>query len=99
MDHYRSLAIQLPQIQHRPHCRQQQCCSRNPDDMSEPSAQHGLSCRGDFGQRNWWILLRCQGWLLITIVDFVRPPVTERGVAAPAVVKPLDVAGDVAPGL
>jgi hypothetical protein len=56
-----------------------------------------LSCRGDFGQRNWWIPLRCQGWLLITMVDFVRPPVAERGVTAPGVVKPLDVAHDVAP--
>ena len=37
-----------------------------------------LGCCGDFGQRNEWILLRRQGWLLITIVDFVRPPVTER---------------------
>jgi hypothetical protein len=58
-----------------------------------------LSCRGDFGQRNWWILLRCQCWLLITIVDFVRPPVAERGVSAPGVVKPFDVAVDVAAGL
>jgi UTP-glucose-1-phosphate uridylyltransferase len=50
--------------------------------------QGDLSCRGDFGQRNWWILLRCQCWLLITIVDFVGPSVTERGVSAPTVVKP-----------
>jgi hypothetical protein len=60
---------------------------------------HTLSCREDFGQRNWWILLRCQCWLLITIVDFVRPPVTERGVTAPTIVKPLDIADNVAAGL
>lgn len=33
------------------------------------------------------------------IVDFVRSTVTERGVAASAVVSPLDVADDVAPSL
>jgi hypothetical protein len=58
-----------------------------------------LSRRGDFGQRNWWILLRCQCWLLITIVDFVGPSVTERGVSAPGIVKPLDIADNVAAGL
>ena len=58
-----------------------------------------MGCCGDFGQRNEWILLRFQGWLLITIVDFVGPPVTERGVTAPAVVKPLDIADNVTPGL
>jgi hypothetical protein len=58
-----------------------------------------MSCRGDFGQRNWCSLLRCQGWLLITIVDFVRPAVAERGVPASAVVEALDVADDVASGL
>ncbi|MEC5148905.1 hypothetical protein RCH22_000546 [Cryobacterium psychrotolerans] len=37
-----------------------------------------LSCGGDFGQRTWWFLLRCQGWLLITMVDFVGSAVAER---------------------
>ena len=36
-----------------------------------------LGCCEDFGQRNYWILLRCQGWLLITIVDFVGASVAE----------------------
>ncbi|MEA9985978.1 hypothetical protein [Subtercola sp. RTI3] len=36
-----------------------------------------LGCRAVFGQRIWWFLLRCQGWLLIAIVDFVGASVAE----------------------
>ena len=43
--------------------------------------------------------LRCQGWLLVRVVDFVWPAVIERGVTPPAVVEPLDVGDDITPGL
>ncbi|MEC5150762.1 hypothetical protein RCH22_002403 [Cryobacterium psychrotolerans] len=46
--------------------------------LSEVACTPRLSFCGDFGQRTWWFLLRCQGWLLITMVDFVGSAVAER---------------------
>ena len=42
--------------------------------------------------------LRCQCWLLETVVDLVGSSVTEGGVSSSAVVEALDVGDDIAPG-
>ena len=37
--------------------------------------ENGVGCRGDFGQRMCWCDSRCHGYLLVPVVDFVRPAV------------------------
>ena len=43
-----------------------------------------------------WFLLRCQGWLLVTAVNFVGPPVAQGGAVSAAVAERFDAGDDAA---
>ena len=52
----------------------------------------------DFSDSGLVVSLRCRGRLLITIMDFIRPPVIECRMAPATVIETLDVADDVTTG-